>query len=110
MTATLAVPLSLPKVAEGTLLGPGSTLAQLPVSECAPNNISLTPSRKRRDRPEVPAAAEEQTQHAGAERATPKIPRWNSQGRLATATQPDVSRKLKTAEGRTSLRDVEMPF
>ena len=72
MTATLAAPLSLPEVAEGTLPGPGSTPVQLPVSDRAQNNISLTPSRKRRDRPEVLAAAEGPSQQTGAERDTPK--------------------------------------
>jgi hypothetical protein len=51
MTATFAVPLSLPEVAEGTLPGPGPTPVQPQVGERAPNNISLTSSRKRRDRP-----------------------------------------------------------
>jgi hypothetical protein len=98
--------MSLPEVAEGTCQDQVQLrYSRQPVSERAPNNISMMTSRKRRDRLEVPAAAEGQSQQAGAERATPKKPRWSSKGRLATAALPHVSRKLKTAEGHTSLRD-----
>ena len=93
---------------DGALPGPTPVPTLPPVDERA-KNISLTPSRKRRDMVGASNAAAGQRQQVDVDEATPKRPRWNSQGRVATATDPIVRSKLKQGD-RSLRRDLFQEF
>ena len=99
MTDTLSSPGMVSSEEVAALPGATPTATMPPVDERA-KNIASTPSRKRREWAVVQKVADGQSRRVCADEAPPERPRWNSQSRLATATEvPRVRNQQASQSG-----------